>query len=411
MIEYNLIKVFLRKKEFDSFYSYIASSNNREIQRILYSLKSLHASGKEEYSVDELELCFYAEYPALKQAEKDLFSILFKRIREAEADHTLVENYLVKLRESNIAHRTATVALEVYEGRKPISELVDAIKEIDAPIPITEEIECLTTSLKELIDDEKAYPGFSWRLNCLNQSIGHLRKGSLGHIFARIETGKTCLWVSELTYMVEQMTEEQTAVVFFNEEDGKGTMYRIYSSLLGKSYREIMESTEKSEEEFNERGGWRIKFIDRPALTKKEIERVLETFKPALCVIDNLDKVKGFDADRRDLSLADIYKWARELAKTYCPILSVGQADATAHNKKWVDESQMADSKTGKPSETDFTIGIGKTADEGMAFVRHIYISRNKLKGGPETIPDLRHGKFDVIIQPEISRYKDIDYG
>lgn len=410
MIEYLLIKIFLRKKEFDSYYQYV-SSTNRELQKILYVLKELHKSGKEEYSLDELELCFYGEYPALRSQEKDLFSVLFKRIRESEADPALIESYLSKHRESSLAHRVASVALEVYEGRKAIGELQELLKEIDAPLPLAEEIECLTTSLSSLIEEEANSPGFKWRLDCLNQSLGYLRKGALGHIFARIETGKTAMWISELTYMVEQMTGDQDAVVFFNEEDGKGTMYRIYSALLGKTYREVMENPEASEKEFNERGGSRIKFIDRASLTKQEIEKVMKTLNPALAIIDNLDKVKGFDADRRDLSLADIYKWARELAKTYCPILSVGQADATAHNKKWVDEAQMADSKTGKPSETDFTIGIGKTADEGMSSVRYIYISRNKLKGGPETDPSLRHGKFECLIHPELSRYEDINYG
>lgn len=385
---------------------------NRELQKIIYSLKELHKAGKEEYSLDELELCFYGEYPALKQAEKDLYSLLFKRIREADADPSLVESYLGKLRESTLAHKVAGIALEVYEGRKPISELQDVLKEIDAPNPLSEEIECLPTSLAELVENEESNPGFKWRLNCLNQALGHLPpKAALGHIFARIEVGKTAMWISEFTHMVEQMVDDQVACVFFNEEDGKGTMYRIYSAMLNKTYQQIMADPLAAEKEFNERGGWRIKFIDRPTLTKQEIEKTLKALNPALVVIDNLDKVKGFEADRRDLSLADIYKWARELAKTYCSILSVGQADATAHNKRWVDESQMADSKTGKPSETDFTIGIGKTADEGMTYVRHIYISRNKLKGGPETVPELRHGKFDILIKPEVSRYEDISYG
>ena len=408
MIEYLLIKIFLRKKEFDSYYQYVSKVENRELQKILYSIKELHETGKEEYTVDELELCFYGEYPALKPAEKDMYSLLFKKIREAEADHTLIEKYLTSHKESQLAHRVASVALEVYEGRKGFPELQELLKTLDAPNPITEEEETLPTSLTELLEEYDSVPGFKWRLNCLNKSLGYLRKGTAGHIMARIETGKTAMWVSELTYMVQQMGGDQVADVFFNEEDGKGTMLRIYCAMLGKTEREIMADREAAEREFNEKGGWRIKFYDRPTLTKKFVESVLEKDKPALIIIDNPDKMRGFEADRKDMILADIFKWLRELGKTYAPLISVGQADATAHNKKWVDESQMADGKTGKPSETDFTIGIGKTQDEGMSFVRHIYISRNKCRGGPETIPELRHGKFDVIIRPELSIYEDI---
>jgi hypothetical protein len=408
MIEYNLIRVFLRKKEFDSYYQYLSSVQSRELQKIFYALVELHKGGKEEYTLEDLELCFYGEYPALKPAEKDLYAILFKRIRETDADESLVEKYLTNHKESQLAHKTASLALEVYVGRKPFSELVGFTDTLKVGNPLTEEIETLPTTLTELLEEYDKEPGFKWRLNCLNQSIGYARKGYHYHIFARIETGKTAMWISEFTHMVQQMEGDQVACIFFNEEDGKGTFLRIYCSMLGKTEREVLADREGSQKEFMEKGGWRIKFYDRPKLTKKFIEGVLEKDKPVLAVLDNADKVAGFEAERRDTMLAEAYKWIRELSKTYCPFLSVGQADATAHNKKWVDEAQMADSKTGKPSETDVAIGIGKTADEGMSYVRHIYISRNKCRSGPETLPSLKHGKFDVLIHPEISQYEDI---
>jgi hypothetical protein len=407
MIEYNLIRVFLRKKEFDSYYQYLSSVQSRELQKIFYALVELHKAGKDEYTLEDLELCFYGEYPALKPAEKDLYSILFKRIRETDADETLVEKYLTNHKESQLAHKTASLALEVYEGRKPFSELVGFTKDLEVGNPLTEEVERLPTTLAELLADYGDTPGFKWRLKCLNQSLGYFRKGTHGHIMARIEVGKSAMWISELTFMVQQMKGDEVADVFFNEEDGRGAMLRIMSAMLGKTEKELLDDPD-TDKKFHEAGGWRINFYDRPSLTRKFIEDMLEKDKPALCIVDNADKIKGFDADRKDLSLANIYKWLRELAKTYCPLISIGQADATAHNKKWVDEAQMADGKTGKPSETDFAIGIGKTADEGMTYVRHIYVSRNKCRAGPETIPGLRHGKFDVLIHPEISQYEDI---
>src|SRR5690606_12494874 len=124
--------------------------------------------------------------------------------------------------------------------------------------------------------------------------------------------------------------------------------------------------------------GNRIKFIDRPTLTPKLIEKCVKQFQPSIIVIDNLDKMKGFDNDRKDLSLGEIYKWAREIAKEYAPIISVGQADATAAGRRWLTEIQMVDSKTAKPSELDFIIGIGKVEEEGMSQVRFISIAKNK---------------------------------
>lgn len=130
--------------------------------------------------------------------------------------------------------------------------------------------------------------------------------------------------------------------------------------------------------------------------------------QPALVIIDNMDKVKGFSADREDMRLHEIYKWGRELAKTYCPVISVGQADATGHNNKWIDEAQMANSKTGKPSELDFIIGIGRVDKEGYEDVRYINIPKNKLRGDNHTLEGLRHMKAEVLLKPSLSLYEDM---
>lgn len=155
-------------------------------------------------------------------------------------------------------------------------------------------------------------------------------------------------------------------------------------------------------------GGNKIVFIDRPTLHKNEIERVCARYNPGLIVIDNIDKVAGFEADRRDLVLGAIYKWARTLAKTYAPILSVGQADTTGHNTKWLNENQMADSKTGKPAEIDFIIGIGRVESETGETVRYISIPKNKLRGDKNTDEKYRHGRFETLLLAEYSAYKDI---
>jgi hypothetical protein len=70
--------------------------------------------------------------------------------------------------------------------------------------------------------------------------------------------------------------------------------------------------------------------------------------------------------------------------------------------------NNVAEAKTAKQGEADWILGIGKTYDEQMEFVRHFYISKNKLTGDPDSDPSWRHGKWDVLIQPELARYKDL---
>ena len=67
----------------------------------------------------------------------------------------------------------------------------------------------------------------------------------------------------------------------------------------------------------------------------------------------------------------------------------------------------VANAKTAKQAEADWILGIGATHQEGMEYMRHIHASKNKLTGDEDTDPKQRHGKVDVLIIPEIARYKD----
>jgi hypothetical protein len=125
-------------------------------------------------------------------------------------------------------------------------------------------------------------------------------------------------------------------------------------------------------------------------------------------VFDQLDKVKGFEADREDLLLGAKYQWARELAKDFCPVIAVSQADGSGEGKKWLTMENVANAKTSKQAEADFILGIGKTNQDGFEYIRHLHLCKNKLMGDQDTIPDQRHGRRDVILDPTRARYKDI---
>jgi replicative DNA helicase len=270
------------------------------------------------------------------------------------------------------------------------------------------DVEFVTTDIELLMEQEVEIPGLKWRLKCLNQSLGVLRKGNFGHIFARVETGKTAMWVSESTYMAEQVTNP--ILIFFNEEGGRDVVFRMYNAVTGMTYSEISANPKRAKAIWEQKIGDKIKFIDQPAqVERKSIEKYVEKINPDLIIIDNMDKVKGFAGDREDMRLHEIYKWGREIAKTQCPVISVGQADATGHNSMYLDESQMANSKTGKPSELDFIIGIGRIDKVGYEDVRYINIPKNKLRGSSDSVEAFRHmrGK-EVLLRPMLSIYEDI---
>ena len=134
-------------------------------------------------------------------------------------------------------------------------------------------------------------------------------------------------------------------------------------------------------------------------MSKRDIETIVQRYKPGLLVIDQIDKIKGFKADRDDLMLGAIYQWARELAKEYCPVIGVCQAAATAEGKKWLTSDDIAKSKTEKLAEADFVIGIGKSHDNGHENIRYLHLIKNKLTG--------LHQKISCRIDASVARYKD----
>lgn len=69
----------------------------------------------------------------------------------------------------------------------------------------------------------------------------------------------------------------------------------------------------------------------------------------------------------------------------------------------------VANAKTAKQAEADWILGIGRTHDTALEYIRHLHLCKNKLSGDSDTDPTLRHGKMDVLIEPLIARYSDLD--
>jgi replicative DNA helicase len=260
--------------------------------------------------------------------------------------------------------------------------------------------------LEELYQNQVAAGGLRWRLEWLNKSLGSLRKGDFGFIFARPETGKTTFLASEVTKFAEQV--DRPILWCNNEEGGSKVMLRCYQAMLGITHEEFRDHRHTKMSEFMERGGRFIHIYDDASMTSRSIEALCKQLNPSLIIFDQLDKVKGFPEDRDDLKLGAIYQWARELAKQYAPVIGVTQADGSGEGTKWLHMGNVANAKTAKQAEADFILGIGKSNEEGLGDIRFLNISKNKLTGDADSEPALRHGKGEVIIRAEIARYEDL---
>lgn len=413
MVEEQIINLFCNDRSYyDKYYKYInldyVKSNYINIYKLFISLHSYYSKYKDKTNItkQELELIYNSNY-LLQGSERKEFSDLVERIMSTELiNKEAVVNLLDEHRRRSLSGDIARIALDVEDGSANIEDLMNKFKEFehqsiedDQPTPVK-------MSLKDLYESQVAAQGLRWRIDWLNKSLGSLRKGDFGFIFARPETGKTTFLASEITHMVTQTDGD---ILWFNNEEQSGKVgIRCFQAMLGLELDPLFNNQEVNDEKYFELCQDRIQIFDvEDSSRASKIESVLKQYNPALIIIDQIDKVKGFKNDRYDLELKQIYQWAREIAKKYAPVIAVSQAGGEAEGKLWLTMDMVDSSKTAKQGEADWILGIGMDQDN-TSRRRYFNICKNKLIGDKDSLPDLRHGRGQVLIKPEVARYEDI---
>lgn len=402
-----IIKLLLNPTIWKEYRQFISLKGDKYLEALYATLDRLMETVDREVSLDELKVqANLSNTLSGKEKDKEILDQMLEVLEKADVQEDVLHDLLVQIKQKEIAERLGVVAFEFTEGKKSIEaikEIYDSFGEVETTL---QEIEFVTDDLDEIYDQTIAQPGLRWRLGSLNRMLGSLRRGDFGFIFARPETGKTTFLASEVTYFAEQ--SEHPILWINNEQMGVVVMSRLYQASLGVTTEQLMRDRNESKRRYFANTKGNIRIFDDASVFKRQIEDLCSKYSPALVVIDQIDKVKGFDGDREDLKLGAIYIWARELAKKYCPVIGVCQADGTAEGVKWLNMGHVTSAKTSKQAEADFIIGIGKTNEQGMENTRYISICKNKLHGDPDTNPSLRHGFCEVIIEPTVARYRDI---
>jgi KaiC/GvpD/RAD55 family RecA-like ATPase len=401
-IIYSLLSREIYSKYKDSLYN-IIKKDNKELYLLYKYITELHDKYSRDITFEEFSLYTLSRVP---EKDREVFSDLLHKIQQ-DGPSDIVQDIFVEMHNKHVAYNLALKALEASEGRFSFEELRGYTQEhLNAATPLVgPSMEPVTHDLDALLNGTIKTQGLRWRLTAMNQMLGSLRKGNFGFIFARPETGKTTFLASEISHFAQQT--KRPILWFNNEEDGAAVELRVYQATLGCTLTELRAFPEESNAKFIELGGTNIKLFDSASIHRRQVEELCAIYDPALIVFDQLDKVKGFVGDREDLRLGGIYVWARELAKQYCPVIAVSQADVSGEGKKWLNMENVANAKTAKQAEADWILGIGCTFQDSEQYDRFLHLSKNKLIGDTDTIPELRHGKMTVRIVPELARYED----
>ena len=413
MVEKQIIKLFCEDKIiFTKYYKYVNISYIKINYNELYKLFNMIDLYYEKYinnnniNLNELDIFYNSNY-LLKDNERKDLELLLKDVYEQDITNMeAIIGLLEEHRRRSLAGQVAIMALDVEAGKKSTAELLELFNNFEHQEVEADEIIPVNMDLDNLYDTQIATPGLRWRINWLNKSLGSLRKGDFGFIFARPETGKTTFLASEITHMVSQTDGD--ILWFNNEEQGTKVGIRVYQATLGLTTQALFADKPTNKARYKTITNNRIKILDfEDSSSKNRIESVLKQYNPALIIFDQIDKIRGFKGDRNDLELKQIYQWAREISKTYAPVIAVSQASGEAEGKLFLTMDMVDGSKTAKQGEADWILGIGKEQDN-TSRSRYFNITKNKLIGDKDTSPDLRHGSTQVLIKPEIARYEEI---
>jgi len=385
MIELNIIRKLLDKDSYDKYISFITPPE--ELKKHYRILEELHAS---------LEAVSFDDY--LLHAEQEGCDFL-DTLKDSEASDESLEKLIKTLCERSWAHTLALLSIEVSEGKKDASELSEHYDKLAGILASNSlEDEFVTDDIQELWDSVRRDGGYQWRLPWLNETIGGLRKGDFGFVFARTNTGKTTFLCSEVSKFLDQV--DRPILWMNNEEAGARIKFRLLQAYFGIDSKTLESDLQGWMKKFLTNTQGRFKLYDTGAMHKRDVERLVKSVSPSMLIIDNIDKVHGFKADRQDLMLGQIYIWAREIAKDYCPIIGVSQANSNAENKKWLTHLDIDSAHTSKSAQGDFILGIGMTYDVGCEDIRYLRQVKNKFMHGDH--------KHECRMNYNIARYESL---
>lgn len=105
-----------------------------------------------------------------------------------DVKETIVLEYINTIKKESLLKQISLVSYEITEGKKTQRDLDNLIGELSKPLVEEKEDRFVSSNLNSLISHCIKTPGLRWRLNSLNLSLGSLRKGDFGFIFARPES-------------------------------------------------------------------------------------------------------------------------------------------------------------------------------------------------------------------------------
>jgi len=375
------------------FYKETSEVVNKEmfpngVSTIFDTISSAQEKYESDIDINTLIQLHRNKYPALPDSSREPIEEVIKDLDNFKPSNSeILKDLVIEFWKKNKAHKISDLSADIWLGNS--TDFMALRTLIDSAIENVPEDEGNFQEVKDNIQDyidgwDQGFE-FKFELQSLADRISGAGRGNLGIIFARPETGKTTF----CTYLVAEYIRQGFKVVYFaNEEPGRLVKGRVFSAYLKRSVDEMRKNLDDSMEVYRREIEPNLNLLEGRGITLLEIEKFIDIHKPDVVMVDQLDKVViNGNFARVDEKLRALYEGARTIAKKQQVLFwSVSQASYDAQGRQEVDFSMLENSRTGKASEADIIVGIGKNYGEEEDYIRHLCISKNKLNGWHGTI-------------------------
>lgn len=405
-----LVKALCNKSIYDSVGNIPVTAFDKEPKRIVEAIISAQETYNKDLQVSEIETLFYSSNSSLTKAQEDSYKLLFAKIKQSDdINIDVAKDAMQSLWRQEVGRKVSELGFSLMEGQvlslDPLAKLVDEYA--SGFVTDASPFSGIDLDPQNLIKSLDVQTKWAFNVSSLAEKVSGVSAGHFVVVGSRPETGKTSSHASFAMGPNGWIEQGATVHVLCNEEPPNRVAMRYLSSATNQSEDQLSEGESKIN------GEWKKErlFIDR--IEEEDgidgIEAHLKEHRPDILVIDMLDKVTlpssvASGAIPQHEKLREVYRRTRDLATRYsCSIFGYSQLSADAEGRVNLNLSMMENSRTGKASEADLMILIGKYAMiEGASEndPRRVFnIAKNKISGW--------HGQINVMLDGRVARYDD----
>jgi hypothetical protein len=395
--ELSIIKLFCMDRTlFDTYYPYTQSIKNleRELKLVLRLVADFY-NKYDALSISHGDLLTFYDIQYPQNKDRGIYRDIITGVFAVEANPAVASDLLEQVMEKHYASAIVSKLIPVVEGNKfgvldtleaDVKEYVSKMRNpaitTNALVPFERDVDELTNLV---------YPegGLNWICPTLTRTIGPCMRGTLGTIFAYVDSGKTSFGIANFVNFAQQLKDTSDNIIYAgNEESASRLAFRMTQALLKLTRMEIVQNTQEASLLRSEAGWSRIKLFDNVTATT-QISSLLRIHSPSILFVDqgtkiHLDGGRGHMDSSEVSQLQFLFNFYREAAKEYnVAIVILAQATGEAENKRWLKLSDMYGSRVSIQGELDYAIGIGRVVDDPTKEdLRFIHIPKNKLMDG-----------------------------